>query len=92
MLILDDLFELVYHYRVQSEKDCFNKAIELASAELDDVLDDTREYPPFVYYLLLAHMDGNDKYYGRKFSTMSRQERIDLFNDTIIGLKKLAES
>ena len=88
MLLLDDLFQLVYHYRLSNEKDCFNKAIEMARNELSAVLDDTREYPPFMYYLMLAYMDGNEKYYGKKFCRMNDAEKTELFNETIEALIK----
>ncbi len=42
------LFHLVSHYHLDNDGDCFNKAISLAENELDEVLNNEREYPPFI--------------------------------------------
>ena len=90
MLTEESLFLLAKHYHTEKHNECFGMAVELASEELDNVLDETREYPPFVYYLVLENMDGNQKYIGRKaWRAMSKEERTEAFNDTIENLKKI---
>lgn len=93
MLNLNSLILLVKHYHVENNKNCFEEAINLASKELDDVLDETREYPPFIYYLILENMDNNPKnnWGWKKFSQMSKEEKIEVFNDTLKELKKLTD-
>lgn len=90
MLTEESVFLLAKHYHTEKFNDCFGMAVELASEELDNVLDETREYPPFVYYLILENMDNNPKYIGGKmWSRMTTEERTEAFNDTIENLKKI---
>lgn len=90
MLTIDSLCLLVEHYKTDNHKDCFEKAIELASYELNNLLDETREYPPFIYYLILEYMDNNPKYmYGPTWMKMSKQQKITAFNETIEELKRI---
>lgn len=85
-LTLDDLFQLVYHYKTQDNEDPFNDAIELAESALNDVLDVTREYPPFIYYLILINMDNR-----KRWSDMTNEEKIEEFHKTIECLKQLTK-
>ena len=90
MLRLESLFLLVKHYHLENEPDCFNKAIEMGKADLKEVLDTEREYPPFIYYLCLEHMDNNPKYkLGKTFRMMDNAEKTEVFNETIEELEKL---
>jgi len=90
MLTEESVFLLAKHYHTEKFNDCFGMAVELASAELSNVLDETREYPPFVYYLILENMDSNPKYIGGKtWSRMTIEEKTEAFNDTIENLKKI---
>jgi hypothetical protein len=90
MLTIDSLFHLVNHYHLSDDIDCFNKAIDMASKELPSILDIEREYPPFVYYLCLEHMDKNSKYkFGKTFRSMNDSEKTEVFNETIQELRKL---
>lgn len=91
MLTIDSLILLTRHYHTENNKNCFEDAIDLASKELDNVLDETREYPPFIYYLILENMDNNPKndWKWKRFHQMSREEKIEVFNDTIEELKKI---
>jgi hypothetical protein len=79
MLSINSVILLAQHYRISNTK----VAIDLASKELDKVLDETREYPVFIYYLILENMDNNPLYDGKKFHFMSKDEKIEAFNDTI---------
>lgn len=89
MLTEKDLFQLVAHYHL--DKNCdFDGAIEMASNELPAVLDKEREYPPFIYYLCLEHINGNPKYkFGKTFRQMNDEEKTNVFNETIAALKAL---
>lgn len=90
MITEDSLFHLVHHYHLENNYNCFEEAINLASNELPNVLDTTREYPVFVYYLCLEHMDKNPKYkFGDTFSRMTDEQKTVVFNETIEELKKL---
>ena len=90
MLTLNSLFLLVQHYHLQNDPDCFEKAIEMGKADLKEVLDTEREYPPFIYYLCLEHMDNNPNYkLGKTFRMMDNAEKTEVFNETIEELEKL---
>lgn len=90
MITEDSLFHLVHHYHLENNDNCFEEAIDLASNELSNVLDTTREYPVFVYYLCLEHMDKNPKYkFGDTFSRMTDEQKTEVFNETIEELRKL---
>lgn len=94
ILELDDLIELVYHYHLQNKDNCFEEAISLAEKELNEVLDDTREYPPFIYYLILINKDHNDIIYNRprkRWMDLSKEEKTKEFYSTIEELRKLAK-
>ena len=86
----NSLFHLVSHYHLDNDGDCFNKAISLAENELDGVLSNEREYPPFIYYLCLEQMEKNPKYkFGNTFSRMTDEEKRSVFNETISALREL---
>lgn len=88
----NSLFHLVRHYHLDNDEDCFNNAISLAENELDEVLKskNEREYPPFIYYLCLEHMDKNPKYqFGKTFRRMTDEEKTSVFNETISALREL---
>ena len=90
MVTIDSLLHLVKHYHLEDDSDCFNKSLLLAEKQLSDVLDETREYPPFIYYLCLEHMDRNPKYKnGKTFSCMINDDKTRVFNETISELRKL---
>jgi hypothetical protein len=90
MLRLESLFHLVQHYHLENEPDCFTKAIEMGKGDLKEVLDTEREYPPFIYYLCLEHMDNNPKYkFGKTLRMMDDTEKTEVFNETIKELEKL---
>lgn len=90
MLRLESLFLLVQHYHLENEPYCFEKAIEMGKADLKEVLDTEREYPPFIYYLCLEHMDNNPKYkFGKTFRLMDDTEKTEVFNETIEELENL---
>ena len=90
MITENSLFHLVRHYHLENDPDCFDKAIEMGEADLKEVLDARREYPPFVYYLCLEHMDNNPKYkFGKTFKIMDDNEKTVVFNETIEELRKL---
>lgn len=90
MVTIDSLFHLVKHYHLADDSNCFEKAIEMAENDLCEVLDREREYPPFIYYLCLEHMDKNEKYkHGKTFNQMDDDERTLVFNETIEALKSL---
>ena len=90
MITEDSLFHLVHHYHLENNDNCFEEAIDLASNELSNVLDTIREYPVFVYYLCLEHMDKNPKYkFGDTFRRMTDEQKTVVFNETIEELRKL---
>jgi len=90
MVTIDSLFHLVKHYHLVDDENCFDKAIEMANNQLSDVLEKEREYPPFIYYLCLEHMDNNPKYkFGKAFRLMTDEEKTLVFNETISALKAL---
>lgn len=90
MITENSLFHLVHHYHLENDPDCFNKAIETGKGDLKEVLDTEREYPPFIYYLCLEHMDNNPKYkFGKTFRSMDDNEKTEVFNETIEELRKL---
>lgn len=93
MVTIDSLFLLVKHYKTDKDKDCFDKAISLASKELNNVLDESREYPPFIYYLVLEHMDKNPKYmYKKTWKNMNNEEKAIVFRETIEELKRISNN
>jgi hypothetical protein len=90
MVTIDSLFHLVKHYHLDDDENCFDKAIEMASNQLSDVLEKEREYPPFIYYLCLEQMEKNPKYkFGKTFHSMNDEEKTCVFNETISALKAL---
>lgn len=93
MLTLSSLILLVKHYHTENNANCFDDAIDLASKELSNVLDETREYPPFIYYLILEYMDDNPNYKFREtWKNMSVEEKTKAFNETINVLRVLSNS
>ena len=93
MLTIDSLFLLVKHYKTDKHRDCFDEAILLASKELNNVLNESREYPPFVYYLILEHMDKNPNYvYKSTWKNMNNEEKTIAFEETIEELKRISNS
>ena len=92
MVTIDSLIHLVKHYHLENDDDCFNKAVCLAEKELCEVLNEEREYPPFIYYLCLEHLDRNPNYKNCKtFSCMNNDEKTNVFNETICELRKLID-
>lgn len=92
MVTIDSLILLVKHYHLENDSNCFDKAIEMAKNELGEVLNEEREYPPFIYYLCLEQMYSNPKYeWIKKWSTMTMDERVELFNETIEALKQFID-
>lgn len=90
MVTENSLYLLVSHYHLDNDGDCFNKAISLAENELDEVLNNEREYPPFIYYLCLEQMEKNPKYkFTKSFSRMTDEEKTLVFNETISALREL---
>lgn len=90
MITENSLFYLVKHYHLEDDPNCFENAIEMANNQLEDVLNKEREYPPFIYYLCLEHMDNNPKYkWGKTFIQMTDEEKTSLFNETIQQLRNL---
>ena len=90
MVTTDSLFHLVKHYHLENDLNCFEKAIEMAKDDLKEVLDTEREYPPFIHYLCLEHMDKNPKYRnGKTFRSMTAEEKTEVFNETISALSDL---
>ena len=64
----------------------------MAETELNEILFPSREYPPFVYYLVLEHMDNNKKYKGIKFSLMDNDEKTNVFKETLESLTDISNS
>ena len=90
MVTIDSLFHLVKNYHLEDDGDCFNKAIEMGKADLKEVLDTEREYPPFIYYLCLEHMDNNPKYkFGKTFRMMDDTEKTEVFYEMISALNDI---
>ena len=90
MIKENSLFHLVKHYHLENDTNCFERAIDMANSQLNDVLGKDREYPPLIYYLCLEHMDNNPKYkFGKTFNSMDDVEKTVVFNETIEALKKL---
>lgn len=90
MVTENSLFHLVKHYHLENDPNCFEKAIEMGKCDLKEVLDTEREYPPFIYYLCLEHMDNNPKYkFGKTFRSMDDTEKIEVFNEMISALKDI---
>lgn len=88
MVTIESLFHLVSHYHLENDDNCFEKAIEMANNELENVLNEEREYPPFIYYLCLEQMEKNEKYkFWKTFSRMTKEEKTNVFNETIEALK-----
>ena len=63
-----------------------SEAIQNLENQLEEFLHPTKEYPPFVYYLVLDHMDGNIKY-NKLLRLMTDEEKTNVFNETISALK-----
>lgn len=90
MIVENDLFQLVAHYHLENADNCFENAINVAEKELQEVLNTEREWPPFIYYLCLMHMQNNPKYkFGKTFNKMNNDEKTIVFNETIEALRNL---
>jgi hypothetical protein len=92
MLTINSLLLLVKHYHLTDEKNCFSKAISMAETELNEILNPSREYPPFVYYLILEHMYNNPKYQGNKFSMLNNDDKTNVFKETLESLSDISNS
>ena len=92
MLTINSLLLLVKHYHLTDDKNCFDKAISMAETELNEILNPSREYPPFIYYLCLEHMANNAKYIGIKFSLLNDDEKTKVFKETLESLTEISNS
>ena len=61
MLTIDNLILLVKNYLTEHNKNCFEDAIDLASKEFNNMLDETLEYPLIIYCFILENMDNTPK-------------------------------
>jgi len=87
MINENSLMQLMSKYK---QAKSFDDLFSLANQELNAVLDKEREYPPFMYYLCLEHIDNNPNYKnGKSFSKMTNEEKSNIFNEVIIALKAL---
>lgn len=84
-LSLKDLWYLVENYHLENNINGFEESIELAKNELSEILNPTKDYPPFIYYLILEHLDGS----GINFMLSSEIDKEKYFNETIEELNKL---
>ena len=90
MVTIDSLFYLASDYNLGKDDESLYKAIELASKDFNEVMNKDREYPPFIYYICLEHMDNNPKYkFGKTFRMMSDDEKKSVFDETINALKDI---
>lgn len=93
VVIDEDLFNLILKYYREEIKDGNYKeaakiAIENSKSDIPELFNETREYPPFIYYMILSMM--NRKKIYEKWSSAEKPRKDELVKECYRWLEELA--
>lgn len=93
VVIDEDLFNLILKYHKEEIKDGNYKeaakiAIENSKSDIPELFNETREYPPFIYYMILSMM--NRKKIYEKWSIAEKSRKDELVKECYRWLEELA--
>ena len=91
-VIDEDLYNLIIKYNKQGSsknlKEAARIAIENSRVDIPELFNETREYPPFFYYMILSML--NRKKIYEKWSEASKERREELIKECYTWLESLA--
>lgn len=91
-VIDEDLYNLIIKYNKQGSsrdlKEAARIAIENSKVDISELFNDTREYPPFFYYMILSML--NRKKIYEKWSEANKERKEELIKECYIWLESLA--
>jgi len=91
-VIDEDLYNLIIKYNKQGSlknlKEASSIAIENSKVDIPELFNDTREYPPFFYYMILSML--NRKKIYEKWSEASKERKEELIKECYTWLESLA--
>lgn len=91
-VIDEDLYNLIIKYNKQGSsrdlKETARIAIENSKVDIPELFNDTREYPPFFYYMILSML--NRKKIYEKWSEANKERKEELIKECYTWLESLA--
>ena len=91
-VIDEDLYNLIIKYNKQGSsrdlKEAARIAIENSRVDIPELFNETREYPPFFYYMILSML--NRKKIYEKWSKASKERKEELIKECYTWLETLA--
>ena len=91
-VIDEDLYNLIIKYNKQGSsqdlKEAARIAIENSRVDIPELFNDTREYPPFFYYMILSML--NRKKIYEKWSEANKERKEELIKECYTWLENLA--
>lgn len=91
VVIDEDLFNLTIKYHkeeIKDYKEAAKIAIENSRSDIPELFNETREYPPFIYYIILSMM--NRKKIYEKWSSAEKSRKDELVKECYRWLEELA--
>jgi hypothetical protein len=92
LVIDEDLYNLIIKYNKQGSsrdlKEEAHIAIENSKVDIPELFNETREYPPFFYYMILSML--NRKKIYEKWSKASKERKEELIKECYTWLETLA--
>ena len=91
VVIDEDLFNLILKYHreeIKDYKEAAKIAIENSRSDIPELFNETREYPPFIYYMILSMM--NRKKIYEKWSSAEKSRKDELVGECYRWLEELA--
>lgn len=93
VVIDEDLFNLILKYHKEeikngNYKEAAKIAIENSRSDIPELFNETREYPPFIYYMILSML--NRKKIYEKWSSAEKSRKDELVKECYKWLEELA--
>ena len=89
-VIDEDLYHLVEKYGDKNEKDITKRAedaIENSKSVIPELYNEDREFPPFLYYIVLSRLVRGDK--RKRWIDMTKEEKEEAVKETYDWLVEL---
>ena len=91
-VIDEDLYNLIIKYNKQGSsknlKEASSIAIEKSRVDIPELFNESREYPPFLYYMILSMLSRKKIY--EKWSEASKERKEELIKECYAWLEILA--
>lgn len=90
VVIDEDLFNLTIKYHkeeIKDYKEAAKIAIENSRSDIPELFNETREYPPFIYYIILSMMNRKNIY--EKWSSAEKPRKDELVKECYEWLGEL---